>query len=432
MNFNEFLSPEDIDRIDEIELILELNEDNSLLFLIGVDDVELGDSFKNYFSDKLKNLVFYNKFEPKRIFTDLLGKKVEPYYSIDLYSKNYKEENQKEIALDFLFNRDYIPEKGLKLILIVQNKFLDFLMRKASDFISFNNFLHHFKNYKLNLKDSYSTPKLEKAIAEFKEFRKNNPNAKNEMILDKMINIYEIAEDYGEFKVAINYLTKALQKAKKNEYYQGTILGNFGNIYRKINNLNKALNFYQKSLNIFKKVDDEFNIAILLSNIGNIYFSINILNESENYYHKSLNIAKELNNYELIAKIVGSLGNIYLEKNELNKSLIYFKESLKIFKELNNKLNISITYNSIAEVYNKKNDLEEALTYYTKALKLSEELENKYFITMNLRNIANLYTQQNLTHLAKTYYEKALTLAKQQNYANLIKEIEEKLKEIEN
>lgn len=430
MNFNEFLSPEDLKRIDEIELILELNEDNSLLFLIGVDDKELGEVFKNYFQEKLKNTIFYNKFEPRRIFTNLLEKDSKPYYLIDLYSKRFKDENQKEIALDFLFNRDYIPERGLKLIVIVENRFLDFLMRKASDFISFNNFLHHFKSYKLHLKESYSTPKLDKAIAEFKEFRKNNSNAETTIILDKMINISNIAINYGELEIAIKYLNEAYKRTKKDKFYEGIILGSLGNIYIKTKNLDKALNLYQKTLHIFSKFNNETNLANTLLNIGNIYLLKNDLNRAKNFYSEVMELAEELNNKLFIAEAISGIGKIHFFENNLEKALDYQKKALNIFKKFNYTTSISQIYILIGEIYQKKNNLEKAIYYHIKALKLREELENKHLILINLVKIAYLYSEQNITHLAKTYYEKALTLAKQQNYSNLIKEIEEKLQEL--
>jgi hypothetical protein len=143
------LSPNELLQIKKIRTAIKLNRNKNLI-IVGVNSSELGDAFQDFFKSEIE-LEICREFQTASLLSDILEKDLKNYFLIDLYSRDFSGKEKEEIAQDLLFNRDYIPEKNLKLILVVEESFLNYLKNKIADFISFSKATYSFNYQKIEI-----------------------------------------------------------------------------------------------------------------------------------------------------------------------------------------------------------------------------------------------------------------------------------------
>lgn len=422
----EYLVYEDRLKLNTLETTLKVRPIGAYLSLIGVDSKELCESFKSYLLT-FNNTKLFN-YKTEQIMDEIISLDEDKTFIVDIYNlpDSFKIEN---LVQHFRFNRDFIPDKNIRIFILASNETLDMFSEKAYDFVTFNNFYGKFKDNRFDFEYKVNREKLDRLIKEYKELKPNTPRMIQLEVISKLIEeSIEIKDD----KTAVKYLNIALKKAKKleNSYLEIHFLNLFGrvymndkfelslkyfdkalflvdndyiedkamlfsnkaNVYKNMKKFDKALDLLNKAIEINKEIGRKGGLAINYANIGAIYHGGDNL-KAIDYYAKSLELQKELNNKEGIATNYNNIGQIFFVQYQYNQALEYFNQALKIAKANSYHTLLVAILIGLGELYKKLLDFKLSLKYYNEAFKLSKKLNNKEsfdLCTTNIKEINNI------------------------------------------
>lgn len=137
--------------------------------------------------------------------------------------------------------------------------------------------------------------------------------------------------EIGSKNLVHKYYTKALEIGKQlgDSLIQGTVLMNYGIVYRKTN-ADSALFYYQQALKIMPETSAGNIRAKLKYNIANQYFDKKEFNKSKSVYEDLLNEGLKSKNMEVVSVGYNALAAIYLSERKIDKSLDYYNKAIRI------------------------------------------------------------------------------------------------------
>ncbi len=149
------------------------------------------------------------------------------------------------------------------------------------------------------------------------------------------INLGVVYYSSGDYRGAIEYYQKGLEISKEIGYKEGEVRCyiNLGNVCCSLGNYKKAMEYYQKGLEINKKIGDKEDEGSCYINLGAVYSSLGDYKKAMEYYKKGLEIAKEIGDIYMEKVCFNNLGWTYLEQKEFLEAEKYFKEGIKIYEE---------------------------------------------------------------------------------------------------
>jgi tetratricopeptide (TPR) repeat protein len=410
-NLEESLVYEDKLKLGTLETTLKVRPTGAYLALIGVDSDKLLNSFKNYLTTFENTKIFHYKTE--QIIDEIIASNENKTFIVDIFNlpDNF---DIKNIIQHFRFNRDFIPDKNLRLFILASNNTLDMFSQKAYDFVTFNNFYGKFKDSKFYFEYKVNREKLDRLIKEYRELK---PNAPKKIQIEKMISIIREADKIGEIRIVFKYLKIALSKVLKlnNDSLLGAIYTAYGKVYSKLENYKMALEYDHKAKKIAIKIKDLSNEAILLNNLGSSYNAIQDNEKAMECYQQAILINESLNNKSNLVMNYMNLGSLFHSVNDYDNSIMYYEKSLEIAEEIDEKNGILNNLYNIGNIYLDKYQLNKALDNFQKSLKMAKDDSNLELIVGNLLNIGvvNMYLLN--FELALKYFNEALILSKNLN-----------------
>jgi len=253
----DILTSEDIFALKRSKDVLGFSEeDDTQLFLVGIDSQTLFDKISTHFQDILTDHKSYKPKSEKILFDIAKDEKLNrrDFLIIDLF--HIKDEEISNLVKHLLFYRDYISEKKLKLLFILNLKLYEKLKTDAYDFFSIATFQYTFSDHSYTFKKDVNT-KLKEMIDKYKKDDNDEIEYKN--LTDIGIQAY------------------------------------------KQSNLEKAYDYFQKANNIAQKLNSKNKIAFTSSYIGLIYKNKGDLDQAFKYQKEALKIA-EYSGFESIVK----------------------------------------------------------------------------------------------------------------------------------
>ncbi|CAN5387673.1 ATP-binding protein [soil metagenome] len=214
---------------------------------------------------------------------------------------------------------------------------------------------------------------------------------------------------------AIEYGNKALEAAKKINFYKGIAqaYNDLGIIQYDKKNYSEAINLYKQSLDIRSKLNDQKGIAGLYNKIGIVY-------QVKGDYPSALKNQQEaLAIYETLKSDIGisySLNNIAVLNfniGNIDEALKYNLLSADIKLKINDTYGLSGSYVNIANIFLRKKNIKDAFLYYLKALDYSRKLNDKEYLSANLNNLGAAYISINDYKSALKYIEESYQLRKE-------------------
>ncbi|MFY9311235.1 MAG: tetratricopeptide repeat protein [Bacteroidia bacterium] len=261
-----------------------------------------------------------------------------------------------------------------------------------------------------------------------------------------------------DYSKALDYLEKALDISKKNNFLkgEGNTYSRQADIFYFVGSYHKAEELYSKALLVKEKLNDKRGVAKCLQNIGDVkvnlgnyqnaankylesikeyevvgeiksmplnniavcYFYLGEYEKSLEYYFKALQYFENQGNKEKMINPALGVGNVYNAMKKYSKALEYYKKALKISEEINSKPRISLSLNNIGNVYQHLHNTDTALIYYINSLKINEEINDKQAIALSLMNIGNTYSTNKNFEKALEYYRRALRHNEETNNKN--------------
>ena len=199
----------------------------------------------------------------------------------------------------------------------------------------------------------------------------------------------------------------------------GILIFDIANKYQENAEYKKALEYYDKSLQkIQKNLSPEHpSIAMIYNNIGEVYRDINKLDDALVFYEKALKIYNDSDIEPIYrANVYNNMALVYQENNDYDKALKLFEEVLPIFEKVygDTHQNTATIYNNIALAYKCKKKLELAKKYYEKALNITRSVSglNSVSEATVLNNLGSIYLELNDHNEANNCFTKSLEICK--------------------
>jgi len=391
------------------------------ILLVGVDTLNLSNEFEKYLVDthSLKVLDIQSEILSNIAYDNNIDKK--EFFLVNIFDK----ENQQEMINHLQFQRDFIPEKGIKIVMILSNEMLEYLKINAGDLFSTVKFSYSFIDHSFDFMLEVKDDKLNKSIKEYEDYLKLETKH-DDILCELTTNIAENAEKISEFHLSLEYYQIALNYAK-NKIQKANILNEIGSLYNNLSDNQTALKHHNKALKIYQQLKNKIGLANCFTRIGNAYNNFGKLNIDLKYQKDALKIFREMKNQSGIATSFNNIGTIYQNLGDFETALKYHNDSLKIKQEIGNKAHISISLNNIGNIYQGLGDFETALKYHNDSLIMKKESGNKYGIANSLGNIGIIYQNTGELETALKYHNDSLAIQKEigdkSGIANLLNNI---------
>jgi len=227
---------------------------------------------------------------------------------------------------------------------------------------------------------------FEKALADFKTINE----------YDKMANIYNgMANNYkrqGDFALAHTYYMKALDLYK----YTGVtrtyiiVLGNIGNIHRKLNNPERAIFYLEQERELAEETDQFTGKVQAYSELGRIYMDQGKIDEAFEYMNKVIAFIGDEKSPVWGSRANEALAEIAIIRQDYGKALEHAAECLQNADMLNDKNLFCLSWNLYATIYLKQNCNKEAEECAMKAWQAdSVSVDTGPAVTLNIA-LANI------------------------------------------
>jgi len=343
----------------------------------------------------MKYLVFIFLFSSSSLFSQII--------KIDSLSLELKSHNKRDTIRVKILNRLAAdlnrnnPEKSAKLI---------------NESLSISDSLH----FQLGILESeyilgkiYTTKlQLNKADSVLHKSLKGYEKIKYKLGISKVYNQLGIVDYYrDDNESALSFFYKSL---KENEKVNDLLLkancyNNIGLIQNNRSNIDKAIEFYNKALLIYRDLGDKKKISLALNNIGIIYINKEEYDKAISAFKESLKVSKEINNIYLMGFLYHNLGVLFFQKKEKDLALSYYFKAVNYHKKIKNYSELCNSYNEIADLYISSKNNKLALKY----IKKSENISNKYHL---LKHQMKGFLLRSNFFKAKKKYNKSLEFYK--------------------
>lgn len=224
--------------------------------------------------------------------------------------------------------------------------------------------------------------------------------------------IGNIGFNTGKYKDAIEQYEKSCkirEKIKSPELVNS--INNIGNCYKAMKSNDQALSFYKKGLENSRKLNNKKLMATTLNLIGNLYWSTDKYDNAMEYYLESLALRREQNDIQGIANSFNNIGNIYNKLGNYPKALEYFGQSLQIYQKKGDNKKIASLLNLVGNAYMNLSDYKSALSFYLSALKLRKQKGDRREQIVSLNHIGTAFDNLHQNEQALGYYMLALEMS---------------------
>lgn len=421
----DFLVYEDKLKLNTLNTTIKVRPNGAYLALIGVDNEELLFFFKSYLNT-FENTQIFN-YKSEQIIDEIIASNENKTYIIDIYNlpNNF---NINNIVQHFRFNRDFIPDKNIRIFIIASNETLDIFSEKAYDFVTFNNFYGKFTNNKFDFQYTVNTERLSSLKKEYKKLKPNTPKL---VQLESISSLIEEAINIKDDDTAIKYLKKAIIKSKKlkNKHYQIYFLNLLGKVYMS-DKYELALKYFDEALFLTDK-DYIGDKAMILSNKATIYKDMKEFDKALLLLNKAINLNQSIGRTNGLAINYLNIAAIYLGGNN-NKALKYSLKSLSLQEKLNDKLGITTNYVNIGSIHSALYNFDKSLEYFNKALILAKRNLFQSLIINTLISLGLLSKRLLDFKFALKYFREALSVIDKLNYKKELEVCTLNIKEIDN
>jgi len=375
------------------------------ILLVGVDTLNLSNEFENYLKEthSLKLLDIESEILSTIAYDDSIDKK--DFFLVNIFNK----ENQKEMIKHLQFQRDFIPEKNIKIVVILSNEMLEYLKTNAGDLFSTVKFSYSFVDHSFNFVLEEKDDKLQKAIKEYEDYLKLEVQH-DDIIFNLLVKIATEAYKISDFKISLDFYKKALLYTNGKKLLKSEILNHIGLIYYYQSYSQIALKYYKKALKIQRQIKYSIGIANSFRLIGDVYINLNNCKIALKYYNDALILYQKYKDNYGIQSSLNCIGNLYKKLSEYKKALKYYKQALEVKIESGNKIDISLILNNIGSAHQELGELDTALYYYKDSLKIKEKIGNKSGIANSLNNIGTIYQMLGQFEIALDYYSNSLEI----------------------
>ncbi len=208
----------------------------------------------------------------------------------------------------------------------------------------------------------------------------------------------------GDFASAMEVVLKAAEISDTikpaNLQLKGIVLSDIARVERHRGNYTAAIEPTKKAIETFKEIKDEKWEMIAVNQLGNIYWYLEDYKNALIQYQHSLGIAKKLNRDYNIAVVKNNIGAIYAKQGNHKKALEMYFESHEITEKIGSKSNLITSFESIGSSYFELKNYNTAIKYFTDGINLGEEIGALDDLNYIYKSRANAYETSGKYNLA--------------------------------
>jgi len=201
----------------------------------------------------------------------------------------------------------------------------------------------------------------------------------------------------GIFDKAIDFYTKAIRIAEKNQDVENIIIGksNLASIYIHIKESKKALQLFIESDTLLVNTGkgETQNRAALLTNIGAAYSSLNQHNEALKYHYKVLEICQKKNILFGVAIAKSNIGDEYVQLKKYDKALPFLVSSMEISEKNGFDSFLGQIYSDIGKIYSFKKQYTLSTHFLEKGISLCTKINDQSNLLHANSVLHNVYAQ---------------------------------------
>jgi tetratricopeptide (TPR) repeat protein len=436
---------------------------NPFLAIIGADTDRLIDVFaahiESIFKGEKKRIPYIAPFDIAAIAYEAGGKLL----IVELPAAAAKDKVQ--IAENFLFYRDVVLERNMKMIVLCHTEIFNELHLKAMDFVSMSLETNQFMDFKAakedDLKESDTLAAAEKELQEkiddLERYKKEGAQNSN-LLFEKINDVINAALTISETDIALRFsfemhnysrdlnnpffemnammrighayfhkgltsqssvfINEAIKKSVEFPKWDGKsyLINSLGNIYSTIGKNDQAIKKYNEALKLAQSQSDTATVVMILANLSTALYSIGDYTQALYTYQRVHNKFKEairtkkLVEPSLIAQIYTGLGTIHSDKGEVNQALRYFHQSLSLSIKNNMQRDITESLIAIGVILKETGSYLDAIEYFNRAKNISITTNNVKHQMDSLYWIASVYIYLGKPDEAEVYLNRVKEL----------------------
>ncbi len=219
----------------------------------------------------------------------------------------------------------------------------------------------------------------------------------------------------NEFKLAIEFYTRALEKSRETDARHQTAdaLTLIGSAYMLMGDYTASLTYTSEGLKIAESVDYTRAITSAYSVIGIIEMHLGNFEGALKYFHLQLDLLESAGEDQgLKSGALGNIGETYLNMGEVDKALPYLNKALVVSREIGSKAREGVILLRMGNAYAYlKKDYDRALEYVQRSLDLARETGDKRRVAFSLHTLMRIYSEQGRLDQAIETGHEALLLA---------------------
>lgn len=221
--------------------------------------------------------------------------------------------------------------------------------------------------------------------------------------------------DSGQFRKAISYYERALQRAQNDNNQNGVAnaLGGLGNAYIALSETQRALEYYEQSLTIFRGVGDRKGEGTVLCSLGTTYSALGETQRAVEFYTQALALSREIGDRGGEGYALSNLGITYSDFGETQRAIEYLEEALAISREIRQRISEGGRLCNLGSVYSELGEEHRAIEYLEQALSIFREIGDPRGEGRTLGSLGNAYYRLGETHRAIGYYDQALAIRRE-------------------
>ncbi len=224
----------------------------------------------------------------------------------------------------------------------------------------------------------------------FKTLEISKRNNFFELEFSSLLTLANIYTESGQNQLSIDYITNAINIAKKNNYKIGIATGltelatrfeiSLGDkIFNSKDTITMVFSMKKEAIKVAKEINDTFHVINYLIGLGESYSDLGFFDSSILVFEECENFMKNFNDDELrmsyyfiYGKMLNSRGKATNNKSYFVKSNDFMRKSLELAQRMNNPTLTARSYSWLSSNYKSLGDYEKALSFFQLLKKIKD------------------------------------------------------------
>ncbi len=233
-------------------------------------------------------------------------------------------------------------------------------------------------------------------------------------------------EAVEHYKESISYSMKA-----GDEHGMGMTYIDLGNVYTYWGDYEKGMEYYNKSILPLEKVKDFNELARAYNNMGDCHIKLKNYQEALDNFEKCKQSAEKIGNKNFIAWGLFNSAEVLAYLGEYDKAENYCVRALQICEELDDRVGMNGIFKNFGIIYRLKKEWDKSIENFNKSIVILEMLDIPYELGITYADLARTYEDMDEIEEALESYRMAVELLNSIGSSGEVKELENKIKELE-